>query len=360
MDGTCEDALEHLNVAYLKALTNDPNFVFTHDTSGCNKFCQSLPDYSNQIAMLTEGQAVDACVCFYQYGKLPSVGMTPEYVIRSPPKFSLINPSSSVYLGISSYHDCAANEIDVIAQADGAANSTRSQFLLSYGNRLVSAACPEKVLTANCNTGLMVLKDPTFPSEPQQEWKLNDDGRIANSYCPSLSVAAIQESAQTLDSFYFSLANPTTSMVMGVAEEDCTDGSVVTLQKAVPGSPAQQFYSRDDIPGAIISLKCPNMALSVTQTLPGVRKIKIQSAGIHPVMLAEVEVYGESNVNQALGKPSTQSTTYSGHNASLAVDGVYQTYSNTFSNTFQGAGKSQNGSLAVRFQFFIICNCSWS
>ena len=51
VDSTCQDALQRSNIAYVSSINNHINFTHTNDKHGCNKFCGSLPDYSNQLAM---------------------------------------------------------------------------------------------------------------------------------------------------------------------------------------------------------------------------------------------------------------------------------------------------------------------
>ena len=53
VSGNCQDSLLQVNTAYVEASTDHMNFTFTSDEQGCNEFCRSLPDYTNQIAMMT-------------------------------------------------------------------------------------------------------------------------------------------------------------------------------------------------------------------------------------------------------------------------------------------------------------------
>ena len=86
-----------------------------------------------------------------------------------------------------------------------------------------------------------------------------------------------------------------------------------------------------------------NMALSVTDcALPLVRKVKLQhdSTDTNILNIGEVEVYDQSNTNQALGKAASQSSNYGDYRsgnfpASNAVDGN----PNTFSHTWVDHGK---------------------
>ena len=83
-----------------------------------------------------------------------------------------------------------------------------------------------------------------------------------------------------------------------------------------------------------------NMALSVTDcALPLVRKVKLQhdSTDTNILNIGEVEVYDQSNTNQALGKAASQSSNYGDYRsgnfpASNAVDGNPNTFSHTQNN----------------------------
>lgn len=133
-------------------------------------------------------------------------------------------------------------------------------------------------------------------------------------------------------------------------------GAVVTLIDGA-GNPMGSHTLGDMTTIAMIQLSLSDFTLSafVAQTLKTLpaRTIKVQSTEENAVTLAEVELYDQSDVNQALGKPSTQSNTWMERDASLAVDGDTQTFSNTFKRT----GESKNSLFAVfGFAFFIISN----
>jgi hypothetical protein len=205
--------------------------------------------------------SVSYCVCIYEPDKLPPSSSIPEYVTRSPPKFTIIDASNKMALGVDTGYDCTVDAIDVATQ--NPTNSTRLEFRLSHDSKLVSVACPQKILTADCSKGSMKLVNPIFPIVSHQQWIFNDNGNIVSAACSNLKVSSLQESPKTIDSFYFSMMNPATGMAMGIASDRCEEGAAVTLQKVVLGNPAQQFVKRDD--GAIISLMCPNMALAVVE-----------------------------------------------------------------------------------------------
>merc|ERR1719469_478519 len=97
------------------------------------------------------------------------------------------------------------------------------------------------------------------------QWNVNsDDGSITYAECPDLQLSSAEDSLGTLESFYFSLMNPSTGMVMGVDGEDCiTEGTNIFIQKAVIGSPNQKFYM-DTGSNEIVSLMCPNLVVTIS------------------------------------------------------------------------------------------------
>ena len=71
------------------------------------------------------------------------------------------------------------------------------------------------------------------------------------------------------------------------------------------------------------------MALSVGDCVP--RKVKLQhdSSSYDVLNIAEVEVYDQLGINQALGKAATQSSDHGDFPASNAIDGNPNTFSHT-------------------------------
>lgn len=264
---SCQDALVQMNLAYVATSTDHVNYTFTKDGTGCNEFCRMLPDYSNQLAIMTElssssSSEITQCVCLYQDGLAPSIVKVPEYATRSPTRFYLTKPSDGTTLGIPGGYDCTASEINIEAQVN--ANSTRQQFQITYDHQLVSVACPSKALTADCAAQKLVFKDSTFSQGGgEQKWSFNTDGTIRNENCSDVKLSAVKENTNTLESKYFSLVNPTASMVVGVEGDStsCVDDMDITLQKAVPGSPNQLFYMEDGS-DEIISVMCPQLAIA--------------------------------------------------------------------------------------------------
>ena len=66
----------------------------------------------------------------YQNGGVSATDLLPGYATRYPPKFSLIDSTNSMALGISSGYDCSSNKITVEAQ--DYVNSVRRQFHHTY------------------------------------------------------------------------------------------------------------------------------------------------------------------------------------------------------------------------------------
>ncbi|KAL7505952.1 hypothetical protein ACHAXN_004087 [Cyclotella atomus] len=85
--------------------------------------------------------------------------------------------------------------------------------------------------------------------------------------------------------------------------------------------------------GLIESLACPGFIISEAIVA---HKVKVQLEDTNYLMLAELEVFDTNEVNRALNKPATQSSTlFLSKTASNAVDGNLTTYTHT--NSDQGA-----------------------
>ena len=166
---SCQDNLKQLNTAYVSASTLHNEFTYGKDENGCFKFCQSLPDYTLQIGMEIEesnddGSVIDTCTCLYSNGQVPAKVLLPEYATRSLPKFSLKDPSGKLALGLRPKSGCTADEIGVEVQTFSAGNP-RQQFQITHDGRIVSMACPNKVLAGQCSNGAgLVAVDPYFTS----------------------------------------------------------------------------------------------------------------------------------------------------------------------------------------------------
>jgi hypothetical protein len=114
------------------------------------------------------------------------------------------------------------------------------------------------------NRDIITLNSGDFSVIRQTDtWLLNEDGSIANVECPNLKLSSTKNSINVLISNYFSLVNPTTGLVMGIEDmsKGCVNGMNIVLQNAAEGNPNQLFYMKG---GEIISLACPNSALSVS------------------------------------------------------------------------------------------------
>mmetsp|Transcript_6098 Transcript_6098/g.13359 ORF Transcript_6098/g.13359 Transcript_6098/m.13359 type:complete len:2718 (-) Transcript_6098:69-8222(-) len=159
----CQDSLRRLNTAFVSTSTSLVNFTFGNSTTGCFKFCQSLPDYPLQIGMGIEGTESSAskCVCLYDNGKTPRKTLLPEYATRSPPIFFLTDATGKLALGLSQKMICASDEISVeFWKNEG---SPRQKFQLTQDGRIVSVACPERVLTAAATVaGSRLVASPPY------------------------------------------------------------------------------------------------------------------------------------------------------------------------------------------------------
>ena len=165
--------MDQLNVAYVTASRNHIDFNYESNKLGCLEFCCGLPGYNaNQIAMMT-GQSSsaddDRCICLYQNGMVPSSDSLLEYATSSPPSFYLVHPTTGATLGLSGDSNCTANDTSI--ELKDHVSTIRQQFQLTYDQRIVSAACPGKVLTANCDEGTLVFSLPAFsnPSTPDAQ-----------------------------------------------------------------------------------------------------------------------------------------------------------------------------------------------
>eukprot|EP00584_Thalassiosira_punctigera_P027883 CAMPEP_0172576342 /NCGR_PEP_ID=MMETSP1067-20121228/137666_1 /TAXON_ID=265564 ORGANISM="Thalassiosira punctigera, Strain Tpunct2005C2" /NCGR_SAMPLE_ID=MMETSP1067 /ASSEMBLY_ACC=CAM_ASM_000444 /LENGTH=2652 /DNA_ID=CAMNT_0013369009 /DNA_START=2375 /DNA_END=10333 /DNA_ORIENTATION=- len=264
----CQDSLRRLNTAFVSTSTSLVNFTFGNSTTGCFKFCQSLPDYPLQIGMGIEGTESSAskCVCLYDNGKTPRKTLLPEYATRSPPIFFLTDATGKLALGLSQKMICASDEISVeFWKNEG---SPRQKFQLTQDGRIVSVACPERVLAPAANEAgsrLVALSPQLDASETQkqnQRWIFNDES-IANAASPNLKISFMAESSQKLRSFYFSLQNPKSHLNIGASSTTCQSGMKLVLQRPVFGNPGQQFYIEDH---KIINLMCPRLAVSISRT----------------------------------------------------------------------------------------------
>ena len=144
------------------------------------------------------------CACLYPTGMVPNADALPDYATRSAPKFYLTSSSiSGKALGMSSGYDCTSDTISITAQTH--VKSTRQQFHLSYHHQLVSATCPKKVLSADCTTGMLVLRDSAYGQQgAQHQWNTNSaDGSITYNECPELKLSSVKDSLSTPESFYF-------------------------------------------------------------------------------------------------------------------------------------------------------------
>ena len=220
--------------------------------------------FSLQLAEVEVYPQSSKCTCLFQDGMLTNNDEIPPYASKSHPKFFITNPADGSALGIPIGYDCASTELSIEAQVF--VGSSRQQFQLTHDHQLVNAACPEKALSADCAAQTVMFSAPSFTGNiSEQIWSFDDDGGIVNVDCPDLKLASTAESASVLTSTHFSLINPTSGLAMGIDGADCTDGTNITLQQAVSGSPGQLFYM-DDSTNEVVSLLCPNLVVSVSDT----------------------------------------------------------------------------------------------
>lgn len=164
MEGSCQDTLGTLDTAFVTISTDLYDPGTTNNTKSCLHFCQSLPGYSNHRGMMIdEGSANDYCVCLYENHLLPGSDTLPEYATRSPPAFSLKSSTGEFALGLSRSNCTSADKITIEVQKYEE-SSPLQQFLLSYTGNIVSAMCPERVLTAKEDGVHAMAKVPGKPT----------------------------------------------------------------------------------------------------------------------------------------------------------------------------------------------------
>jgi len=122
-------------------------------SSGCLKFCQSLPNYPLQTAMEVNSKVDSiACTCLYNDGQVPSKEQLPSSAIRSLPLFQLKDSTGQFALGLSPRSNCAADTMDIQTQMMDN-SSPWQQFQLTKDGQIVTSACPGKVLTVEKLSG---------------------------------------------------------------------------------------------------------------------------------------------------------------------------------------------------------------
>ena len=280
LDGSCQDNMGRLETAFVSFLSDDGNGIsdmsdhiyFQNKATaqdGCLKFCQSLPNYSLQTGMRSHGSS---CTCLYENGNLPPRHLLPSDAYVSPPKFALTT-SNGMALGLRPRIDCnAANDLMVETQLTDV-NNPRQQFEVTTDGRIVSVACPTKVLTAvqnedeSCTAGIaLAVSSPYFNENNKtllQRWMVDPEkGSITNQKCPNLAISSIKEKDVSMKSVYFALQNPRTQLAIGISGETCTNDMPLEMQEMLYGSPSQQFiYIETE--NKIVSLLCPDHAIVV-------------------------------------------------------------------------------------------------
>lgn len=240
-----EDGIGVLKKAFVYASTDHDDFTFEATKEGCHEFCRSLPDYGLQIGMEIEGSEsnTDRCICLYNDGKAPPQESLPNYAVRSLPKFSIMDETGKLGLGVSRSSDCTGNDVGITYQKH--TGGAYQEFQLTYDSRIVSVMCPELVLTAYGNH--IVSMPPRFDefddfSRQEQQWSFNNDGSITNVAYPEKKISAMKEDGR-FTSFYFSLESSKTHLAMAIASpnEACVEGVKIELQEP-NGSPKQHFF----------------------------------------------------------------------------------------------------------------------
>jgi hypothetical protein len=285
VNGSCQESIDRLETAFVVASTAYEDFPFEATHHGCLKFCQGLPSYPEQISMAVLArpnltfspthhpsfsptnqatdhqdstsnllQGADICTCVYENGKLPSRELMPAYAIPSLPMFTLTS-STGMALGLRPNINCdSATELTIETQLSDPSNP-RQQFEMTYDGRIVSVACPTKVLTTVlaldglCSAGITLsLSTANFLTSDEsllQQWMIDSEqGIITNAKCPNLAISSIKEKDAHMNSIYFALQNPRTQLAIGVTgttDDTCTNGMALEMQDMIYGAPNQQF-----------------------------------------------------------------------------------------------------------------------
>jgi hypothetical protein len=150
---TLRDANDNVLESYRIGDVTDKNEIEIVWSSGCLKFCQSLPNYPLQTAMEVNSKVDSiACTCLYNDGQVPSKEQLPSSAIRSLPLFQLKDSTGQFALGLSPRSNCAADTMDIQTQMMDN-SSPWQQFQLTKDGQIVTSACPGKVLTVEKLSG---------------------------------------------------------------------------------------------------------------------------------------------------------------------------------------------------------------
>jgi hypothetical protein len=219
--------------------------------------------------------SADICTCVYKNGKLPSTELMPAYATPSLPIFTLTS-SIGMVLGLRPNIECdSATELTIETQLSDPSNP-RQQFEVTRDGRIVSVACPAKVMTTVlaldglCDSGIALsISTANFETNDEsllQQWTVNSEqGVITNAKCPNLAISSNKEKDVHMNSIYFALQNPRTQLAIGITgtlDDTCTNGMALEMQDMMYGAPNQQFiYDEADL--TIANLMCPGYFISI-------------------------------------------------------------------------------------------------
>eukprot|EP00956_Cyclotella_meneghiniana_P025766 scaffold54371_cov51-Cyclotella_meneghiniana.AAC.2 len=274
IDGSCQDNLNRLETAVVSASTAHSDFPFGATQNGCHEFCRSLPDYSQQIGMMTHRieseDTLSYCTCIYRNDKLPSRDVMPSYSKPSPHKFTLTN-SDGMALGLRPKIDCDATDDLMIETQVADSNNPRQQFQITQDGQVVSVRCPKKMLTnmlgsggTSCTDGVgLQLKEYGWKSLGAQPTVLDTtpDQYGQQVYDPSNTNQAKNKATQSseLDTFYHQIKLQGPPRMTKRPSTRPTDRPTVQ-PTAPPASDLQRWAFNKD--GSISNVACPNLAIS--------------------------------------------------------------------------------------------------
>jgi hypothetical protein len=179
-------------------------------------------------------------------------------------------------LGLRPNIECdSATELTIETQLSDPSNP-RQQFEVTRDGRIVSVACPAKVMTTVlaldglCDSGIALsISTANFETNDEsllQQWTVNSEqGVITNAKCPNLAISSNKEKDVHMNSIYFALQNPRTQLAIGITgtlDDTCTNGMALEMQDMMYGAPNQQFiYDEADL--TIANLMCPGYFISI-------------------------------------------------------------------------------------------------
>ena len=98
------------------------------------------------------------CVCLYNDDMGPgSSDLLPTNATPNPPKFAIFGPDAEIVLGLRPQSSCSSHEIQLEVQRP--TQSLHQSFFVSYEGNIVSAKCPNHVITL-MRGGRLVATEP--------------------------------------------------------------------------------------------------------------------------------------------------------------------------------------------------------